>query len=363
MTSTNRLRILYIAYPLLPVSDESAGGAEQMLSVLERQMHKLGHRTAVAACDGSKVAGEMLATGPAPTEADRFEQRDAEHNARVVEFIRERERRGDGFDLVHDESGHFWRHALALPIPVLATVHLPRSFYDEQMFGNYGPNLYFNCVSRSQLESFQDLPKMMGVVENGIEVTRFPFAERKRDYLLWMGRICQEKGTHVAIDVAEDRGISLIIAGQVYPFSYHQDYFRREVVPRLERTSVRIQFVQRPSFTEKLNLLQNARALLIPALADETSSLVAMEAMACGTPVIAFRRGALPEVIADGQTGILVNSAEEMTEATEHVREISPQRCRARVEALYDSIRMTRDYEELYGRVLAESSLTSARSA
>ncbi len=363
MTIPNPLRILYVAYPLLPVSDESAGGAEQMLAVLEREMHSRGHQTTVAACDGSKVAGELFATGPAPLEPDRLGDRDCEHSTRTVEFIAELRRIGRGFDVVHDESGRFWKCASAIPAPVLATLHLPRNLYDSDAFSNYAPNLAFNCVSHSQLRGFTGLPRMLGVIENGIEVMRFPFSAHKRDYLLWMGRICEEKGTHIAIDVAEKAGLPLIIAGQVYPFSYHQNYFAREVAPRLERARVRVQFVQKPSFTEKLNLLQNARAVLVPALVDETSSLIAMEAMACGTPVIAFRRGALPEVIADRETGFLVSSLEDMVEATSRVGDISPQECRSRVESLFNSRRMARDYELLYQRVLAESSPASVKTS
>lgn len=357
MTRPEKLRILYVSYPLLPVSDESAGGAEQMLSVLEREIQTRGHSTSVAACEGSIVAGELLVTGKAPHELDRIEQRDAEHSQRTLDFIRRQQRSGSAFDLVHDESGSFWKQASAVGAPVLATLHLPRQLYSPGMFTDYAPNLAFNCVSQSQLRSFTDLPSMLGIVENGIEVSRFPISERKRDYLLWMGRICEEKGTHVALDVAAQAGLPLIIAGQVYPFSYHQDYFARQVAPRLDRSRAQVQFVQRPSFTDKVKLLQNARALLVPALIDETSCLVAMEAMACGTPVIAFRRGALPEVIADGETGFVVNSSEEMAEATTRVRDISPQRCRTRVETFYDSRRMGQKYESLYRHVLAGSAL------
>ena len=352
MTPDRKLRILYVSYPLLPVSDESAGGAEQMLWLLEREMHSRGHLTTVAACEGSRVAGELLVTGAATSEPDRFEQRDLEHSAKTVEFIREMHRSGSGFDLVHDKSGHFFKFASALPTPVLATLHLPPALYGPDSFSDVTDNLSFNCVSHSQSHSFAHLPRMTGVVENGIDLARFPFSAANRGYLLWMGRICEEKGTHIAIDVAEQAGIPLIIAGQVYPFSYHQQYFAREVAPRIERARVRIQFIQKPSFTEKLNLLQNALALLIPALIDETSSLVAMEAMACGTPVIAFRRGALPEVIADEQTGFIVDSADAMVEATKRVHDINPEQCRARVESLFGSRRMAADYENLYHRII-----------
>lgn len=352
---SEKLKILYVAYPLLPVSEASAGGAEQMLGVLEREMHLRGHATAIAACEASRAAGEVFATGESLCESDEFEEREAEHTARIIDFIRTQRHLGNGFDLIHDKSGLFFRHASVLSLPVLATLHLPRHFYRPEMFENCPGDLSFNCVSRAQARTFADLPELIGVVENGIEVSRFPFSPRKRDYLLWMGRICEEKGTHIAIDVAERLGLPLIIVGQVYPFSYHQQYFQREVATRLERASVKVQFVQRPSFTEKVNLLQNARALLIPALVDETSSLVAMEAMACGTPIVAFRRGALPEVVADRETGLIVERTEEMTEAVKHVHDIDPYKCRARVERFYNSLRMASDYEDLYRRVLGTS--------
>src|SRR5438105_4456450 len=124
-----KLRILYVAYPMVRLSADSAGGAEQMLHVVEREMRLRGHHTTVAACDGSRVAGELCATGPAPVEADRFAQRNAEHNVRVVKVVIARERAGQEFDLVHDQSGTFWPKAARLGVPVLATLHLPRSFY------------------------------------------------------------------------------------------------------------------------------------------------------------------------------------------------------------------------------------------
>ncbi len=342
--------ILYVAYPLLPVSDESCGGAEQMLSTLEREMASRGYRTTVAACDGSLVQGDLLCTGPAATAADRFEARNAQHLRSVLDFLRCRHE--TPVDLVHDKSGFFWGAVGHLNVPVLATLHLPRSFYPAQAFREVPPNLLFNCVSKTQSSQFADLANLVGVVRNGIAVSRFPFVTEKQGYLLWMGRICEEKGPHLAIDVARRTGMPLILAGQVYPFSYHEQYYRREIRPYLGSDDPAVCFLETPNFRTKHKLLTEARAVLIPSLAEETSSLVAMEAMACGTPVIGFRRGAIPEVVVDGETGFVVDDVETMVEAVWRVGEINPHACRAHVEAHYSSERMADEYEGLYGRVI-----------
>lgn len=342
------MRVLYVAYPLLPVSENSAGGAEQMLWTVEREMASRGHETTVAACSGSAAAGELIATGDASDEADRFEQRDAEHCANVVECVLQRESSGKTFDVIHDQSGRFLRCASAVSTPLLATLHLPRHMYSPSMFENIAPNVYFNCVSESQVRTFRDLPRFAGVVQNGITIERFPLAQHKGEYLLWIGRICEEKGPHLAIDVAERAGVPLVMAGAVYPFSYHQQFFAREIAPRLST----ITYIESPSFEDKAKLLQIARAVLLTSTVDETSSLVAMEAMACGTPVLAFRRGAFPEIIEDGVTGFIVEDVDAMSQAVGRVGQISSKACRERVERHFSAARMAADYEALYNRVI-----------
>jgi glycosyltransferase involved in cell wall biosynthesis len=349
------MRILYTAYPLLPVTEESAGGAEQMLLTVERELAGRGHYTAVAACSGSRVAGRLVTTGEAPTAPDGFEQRECEHTERILTHLRSCAGRGRGYDLVHDKSGSFWRCAAALEIPMLATLHLPRDFYRAELFDSVPPNLFFNCVSGAQARSFAGLPGMVGAIRNGIAVDRFPFTGRKRDYLLWLGRICEEKGTDVAIAVAHATGKPLILAGQVYPFSYHQRYFDERICPHFAAGASGTTFVDSPSWEQKVELLRHARALLVPSRCDETSSLVALEAMACGTPVIAFRRGGIPELVLEGETGWLVDTPEQMAEAVERVGAIRPGRCREHVATSYSAARMADEYEELYGRVVAVS--------
>jgi glycosyltransferase involved in cell wall biosynthesis len=367
------LRILYVAYPLLPVTDASCGGAEQVLLTLEREMAARGHATVVAAAAGSRVAGELYRTGLPASGPDQFAQRDAEHNRRVLQLLTA----DDGFDLVHDMSGSFWKCAAAVELPVLATLHLPPQLYAAEMFEAIAPNVFFQCVSESQARLYAHRPPQLGVIHNGIDLHRFSEVSTETrghggkdenrgfsgggDYLLWIGRVCQEKGPHIALEVAERSRRSLVLAGSVYPFSYHQQYFAGEIAPRLERQS-RVRFVESPSFPEKLALMQNARALLITSLIDETSSLVAMEAMACGTPVIAFRRGALPGIVTHGYTGFLVDSIEEMVAARERVVDIDPRACREHVERRFSSARMAADYERLYQHVLEASARAQRRA-
>ena len=351
------LRILYIAYPLLTVSAESAGGAEQVLWTLERELAQRGMHTTVAASAGSRVAGELLPTGDPCIQPDDYERRNREHQEKVVDFIRRRAR-GHAFDLVHDMSGSFWTRAAEVDVPVLATLHLPRNFYPEQSFQNVPANVRFNCVSQSQARTFSDLADLIGVVPNGIALDRFEPEHtngngnsRKRQGLLWLGRICEEKAPHLALEIAARAGLSITLAGQTYPFSYHQQYFEREIAPRLQRMPNAC-FIVSPSFETKLKLLREALVLLVTSQVDETSSLVAMEAAACGTPVIALRHGALSEVVRGGATGFVVEDIESAVAACQQITAIDPAECLQRAQTNFSSLAMADAYLQLYERII-----------
>ena len=358
-TSTrNPLRVLYIAYPLLPVSEHSAGGAEQVLWTLEREMHARGYKTTVAACSGSQVAGELFSTGDQAESVDQFQARSHQQAESVLRWLR-----GGAdtqFDLVHDMSGWFWQNVTDIRLPVLATLHLPRSLYKEVRFSGVPANVVFNCVSQRQTLEFEDIAsRIVGVASNGIALDRFvtePVRQEQREYLLWLGRICEEKGTHTALDVAHAAGKKLIIAGMVYPFLYHQKYFAREIIPRLKRGGRMAKYVEHPLFAEKVDLIRNATALLITSDISETSSIVAMESAACRTPVLALLRGALREVVADGITGILVQDANEMVAAMPQIDRISGEACRRHAEHNYSATKMADRYEQVYRQVLKRAS-------
>jgi len=362
------IHVLYVAYPLLTVSDESAGGAEQVLWTLEREMARRGALTTVAASAGSRVSGELFSTGDPCTQPDDYERRRVEHEDRVVDFVRRREREGRPFDLVHDQSGSFWKRAAEIDSPVLATLHLPRSFYLAGSFEEIPDNVRFNCVSGSQARSFADLETLVGVASNGIALDRFAGddgADMQRGVvdrrgLLWLGRICEEKAPHLALEIAAHAGLPITIAGQVYPFSYHRQYFEREVAPRL-REIPNAEFVSAPSAELKRRLLRQAKALLITSQADETSSLVAMEAAASGVPVIAFRRGALPEVVKDGVTGFMVEDVAQAVLALQKISSVSPKACAQYAQENFSAAKMAERYSTLYEQLsLTERTLRFA---
>jgi glycosyltransferase involved in cell wall biosynthesis len=363
MSSKKNLRILYVAYPLLTVSHESAGGAEQVLWTLDREVSRRGAETAVAASAGSAVAGELFVTGDPCRRLDDFDRRNHEHQQRVVEFVQRRAHDGRPFALVHDMSGSFWTRAGEIDLPVLATLHLPRTFYAPQWFENVPVNVLFNCVSQAQARTFRDRTvPAPSVVPNGIALDRFArdLGTKDRTGLLWIGRICEEKAPHVALEIARRAGLPITLAGLTYPFTYHQRYFENEVAPRLE-SSFDAVLVPRPAHAEKCRLFRRAQALLITSQVDETSSLVAMEAAASGTPVIAFRRGALPEVVRDGVTGFLVDGVADAVRALGHIAAINPSACAQHAQKNFSGQRMADNYLRLYA--LLRTSADRAQAA
>ena len=331
---------------------------------LEREIAARGAVTTVAASQGSHPTGELFATGEPCTLPDDYERRRMEHEDIVVKLLQRRARAAAAFHLVHDMSGSFWSRAAEIDLPVLATLHLPRSFYQPQNFCNVPRNVTFNCVSQSQVPGFADLVGLTGVVPNGIQLEKFLVDSgnhngaglERREGLVWLGRICEEKAPHLALEIAARAGLPITLAGQVYPFSYHQQYFEREVVPRLGRMP-NATLVTAPAAGMKCHLLRRARAVLITSLAAETSSLVAMEAAASGTPVVAFRRGALAEIVHDRVTGFLVEDVDDAVKALAQIPRISSADCIRHAQKNFSAARMAGQYVPLYEGLVAQKSL------
>ena len=333
----------------MPVGSDAAGGAEQILRLIDQGLAQAGMRSLVVAAESSKVQGRLIATPLATgeiTEAVREEAHKA-HALRIQATLAQTK-----VDLIHYHGLDFFNYrASHSDVPQLATLHLPLAWYPPAIFQN--PGFSMNCVSETQGASVpanHSLP----VIANGICVDSFQFTPVKGDYLLWLGRVCPEKGPHIALSVAHHLNLPLFIAGPVHRFPAHECYFIEQIKPFLDDSR---RYLGPVGLKKKSELLANARCLLVPSLAAETSSLVSMEALSSGTPVIAFRSGALPEIIESGVTGFIVDSEQEMARAVTRAQEISPSVCRAVAEDRFTADRMVSGYLDLYRSLIARAAV------
>jgi len=344
---TRPLTVLSVAYPFSPVGPDAVGGAEQVLSAIDRALVREGHRSIVIACEGSRAAGELIATplpdGPSIDDGARARIH-AAVRAAIAEVIGDRR-----VDVVHMHGVDFGSYYRESGPPTLITVHLPPAWYSPEVLRVPRRNTWMHAVSWSQdgvLRTVVDGTPILPPILNGVPVAAFERAHHaRRCFALMLGRICPEKGYHLGLDAARSAGVPVLLAGSVFPYAAHELYFRTDIMPRLDRLRLWIGPVD---FARKRRLLAAARCVLIPSLAPETSSLVAMEAAACGTPGIAFDSGALGEIVLDGRTGFLVRNGTEMADAIGCVSVIKRDVCREIARRNFSQEAMTAAYVARY---------------
>ncbi|MDP4190287.1 MAG: glycosyltransferase family 4 protein [Bacteroidota bacterium] len=343
--------VLNVAYPLAPVKDDTAGGAEHVLSMIDSALVKAGHKSLVIASEGSSPSGILLPT-PAYTGKINSSVEKSAHLSHKSAIDRALD--NWNIDLVHMHGIDFDSYIPDPGIPVLVTLHLPIQWYNERSFSLKRPDTYLNCVSRSQMQSAPAIKNMVPYIENGIVINDYTIDKNnKGDFALSLGRVCEEKGYHCALDAAKIANIKLIIAGELFPYEYHQQFFYHEILPRLDNDKYK--FIGPVGKEKKKDLLSKARCLLVPSLVPETSSLVAMEALASGTPVIAYPQGALKEIIENNKTGFLVNSIDEMAQAINKIDEIDPDLCRKTAENRFSADIMIKKYFDLYDKIIKKT--------
>jgi glycosyltransferase involved in cell wall biosynthesis len=336
------LTVLNVAYPLAPVSHATAGGAEQVLRTLDEGLVRAGHRSLVVAAAGSRVHGLLLPVqSPSVnlTEGCKHEARESFRNALNSALQRFR------VDVIHMHGIDFGEYLPAFDLPVVVSLHLPLGWYPRKHLQHPPKNVSLVCVSRSQAESRLPGMQLTQVIPNGVDLRQFRPMARKSDYVLFMGRICPEKGVHIAMQAAKRAQQNLLIAGTLFEYPDHRKYFERDVQPCLGANTA---FLGAVGGRRKASLLAGARCLLIPSQVLETSSLIAMEAMASGTPVIAWRSGALSDIVAHQKTGFLVESVAEMSEAICHAGNLSATVCRREAEVQFSADMMLGAYLALY---------------
>jgi glycosyltransferase involved in cell wall biosynthesis len=338
------LTVLSVAYPFAPLGPATAGGAEQILSALDAALVDAGHRSIVVAAAGSRCRGELV-----PVPRPRGVLDDPARTA-IVRHVRAAIGRGlaQPVDVVHLHGVDFLHYLPPPGVPVVATLHLPPSFYPAEALRPARPRTHLVCVSPRQRAACP-AGAVGWTIPNGVPVDAFPAARAKGQYVVALGRICPEKGYHLAADAAARAGRRLILAGTVFPYAAHRAYFERELRPRL---GPGCRFAGPVGGARKAALLAGARCLLVPSLVPETSCLVAMEALAAGTPVVAFPAGALADLVEAGRTGFLVRDATEMADAIEAAGALDPAECRRVARRRHSALAMAARYLALY-RALA----------
>ncbi|HEX3019491.1 MAG TPA: glycosyltransferase [Chitinispirillaceae bacterium] len=337
--------ILNVAFPFARISESTAGGAEQVLHFLDKKISRSGNRSIVLASKGSKVNGllyEFEEDIDLINEAKR-EEIYKKYQSEIEDILSDQ-----NIDLIHFHGLDFRQYLPPTSIPVLVTLHLPVPWYRPDCFSIEGIN--FNFVSRFQFLKYGKKINVPFFIENGVNIPE-KMPERKRGaYTLSMGRICPEKGYHLAIEASKRVNLPYILAGKVYPYEDHIKYFRNYIKPAIHNQTC--EFIGEIDSKQKEKLFRRAVCLLVPSLVEETSSLVAMEAMAFGVPVIAFKAGALIDIIKEGKNGYLVNNEIEMAQAISDAEKIYPIECYNMAINNYSVDRMTRQYLELYEKLI-----------
>jgi glycosyltransferase involved in cell wall biosynthesis len=315
-----------LAPPWIPVPPAGYGGIEEVVRLLCDELVARDVRVTLFGAPGSSSAAEVvpLLDAPHPDEIGRAVW-EADHVARAFEAVDAAARDGDPFDVLHDHCG-FTALAMAdrLDAPVVHTVHGAFDEVTSACYAAHGHKATLVALSTSQRQLAPPALRRMPVVPNPLRVSEWPFQARKDDYLLWMGRMAAVKGAHRAITASRQAGMPLVLAGPVQPGQ--EQFFAAHVEPHIDGDAVR--YVGEVGGSFKQNLLAGAAALLVPIRWAEPFGLVMIEAMACGTPVIAFPEGAARQIVVEGETGYLVADEDEMARAIGRVSEIDPQRCR-----------------------------------
>ncbi|MBV9182653.1 MAG: glycosyltransferase family 4 protein [Acidobacteria bacterium] len=351
------LTVLSVGYPLATVSESTAGGAEQILLTLDRALVEAGHRSIVVAPADSRCQGLLVPVYTPTTNFSEPRRREAQHQCkRSLEWALDHY----PVDIVHLHGLDFDQYLPKTEIPIVVSLHLPLAWYPPRALRREHSRMRLIAVSASQMQAATEPVQIAAIIPNGIDLKRFHPAHERGEYALILGRICPEKGIHLALDAAERANLPVILAGAVFDYPEHQRYFQQTIQPRL---SARVRFVGTVGGKRKAHLLGGARCLLVPSLAPETSCLVAMEALAAGTPVVAWRSGALPDIVQHERTGFLVSSVTEMADAVSSLATIDRVNCRREAERRFSAQSMISRYFDLYRESSGQTTADRRRAA
>lgn len=373
------MRIAIIASPFLSIPPRKYGGTELFIGELAQGLKRQGVDVVVYACGESTLTTEVRSLYPVedwPIEGEIYANlKDLNHTAwalrdcwETADIVHLNNTAGIAFSRFagygDDESlllsgdgsasktvatlagvPRRGRHVPCKGPKFVCTVHHPASQQLSRFYSHY-PDVHYVTISGYQ-QSHESMPRIR-TIHHGVDLERYRLYPRKQQYVSFIGRIAPVKGTHLAIEAAQRAGIPLKIAGEVQPV--FRDYFDAMVKPHLDGRNV--EFIGEADLDAKNELLGNSLAMLFPIQWNEPFGLVMIEAMATGTPVIAFPGGSVEEVVKDGVSGWVCHSVDEMVERISDADNIAPAALRSYVRQNFSVERMVRDYLALYREIL-----------
>lgn len=348
------MKIAQVVNPIESVPPQKYGGIERMVYALIEELVQLGHDVTLFASGDSQTSAKLSSIFPTSLRAAKVKDVYGTNDYTVMNVLSAYKQQ-DQFDIIHDHTGNWGLIAAATAsTPVVSTLHGPFTTTNRKLYESIADKVHLVAISEGQMKPVPNLP-IAGVVYNGLAMDNYPFGNEHKGYLLFVGRISEEKGVHHAIDVAQYLQIPLIIAAKLE--TNHRpdvEYFKQYVEPRLDGQMVK--WIGEVDEQERNILMSQAKCFLHPVSFREPFGLTLIEAMACGCPVVAFGRGSIREVIAQGKTGFVVEDAEEMVEAVANIDVIDRLECRRHALENFNARRMAEGYEQIYQSIIDSKS-------
>jgi glycosyltransferase involved in cell wall biosynthesis len=333
------LRVAMVAPPWFDIPPRQYGGIEAVLADLVEALIDNGHDVTLIGVGEDRTRARLIRTFPEPL-GERLGEPFPEvlHAARVARILDELD-----VDVIHDHSMAGPLVAARQDVPTIATVHGPVAGELGEYYRQLGTTVSLVAISDRQRRIAPDL-NWLATVHNALRIDGFPFQAEKEDWAFFLGRCVHDKGMHVAMDAARAAGRPLVLAAKCSEPA-EKAYFEAEIAPRLGPDT---EWLGEVSSAEKKELLSRAGCLLFPILWEEPFGMVMIEALACGTPVVALRNGSVPEVVIDGLTGIICDDPDELPAALHEVDTIDPELCRRDVIDRFRPEVMAEGYENAY---------------
>jgi glycosyltransferase involved in cell wall biosynthesis len=324
------LKIAVIAPPWNQVPPLNYGGTEQIVDILCRGYQQAGHHPVLFA-SGDSTCPVQRHTFIAKAEMPPDKYKEHIHLAGFLSSID-----GFQFDIVHTHLEGFIPYAKLIEAPVVCTVHVEIT-PERLWFLEQHDSVHVVALSQNHASTF---PCRTTVINHGLELGGFPYVADKEHYLFFIGELSERKGVDIAARTARELGIPLKIAGYLRPEK--KLWFEEEVLGL--GSGREIEYLGLISHEDKLHFMSHARATLCPVTWEEPFGLVAIESLACGTPVVAMARGAFPELVEHGVSGFLCRSEEEFIDGVSKTKDLESARCRSIAEARFSHERMVKEY-------------------